>query len=89
MSTDAAGGRPPLRKAGDADLNPVTPEPRREAPPVRLGGSTGDAVGAPDKDKLVDLGVKVPKSLRKSIRREAERLGIPVDKYVAEILRRR
>lgn len=89
MTAPGTGDRPPLRKAGDAEVNPVTPEPTLDSPPVRLGGSTGDAIGAPDKDKLVDLGVKVPKSLRKSVRREAERLGIPVDKYVAEILRRR
>jgi hypothetical protein len=43
----------------------------------------------PDKDKLVDLGVQVPKSLRKSVRQEAGRRGMTVDEVVADALRAR
>jgi hypothetical protein len=56
---------------------------------LRKGMNAADAVGGPDRDKLVDLGVKVPKSLRKTVRAEAKRRGITVDELVAEVLRDR
>ena len=88
MSPRPPDSRPPLRKAGDADIHPTAPaiEGARFGRP---GMSTGDSVGAPVKDKLVDLGVQVPKSLRKSVRAEAERRDITVDQLVAEALRER
>jgi hypothetical protein len=92
-SSDAASGgfaRPTLQKAGDADLHPSTPPVLAEEPFLqRIGASTADAVGSPDKDRLVDLGVQVPKSLRKAVRAEARRRGITVDHLVAEALRDR
>lgn len=77
-----------LRKAGDADIHPSAPT-AGEARFGRLGGRTSDAVGAPDKDKLVDLQVQVPKSLRKAVRAEAERRRVSVDDVVADALRER
>ncbi len=88
MSPRTPDNRPPLRKAGDADVHPTAPA-IEDARFGRPGMSTGDSVGAPDKDKLVDLGVQVPKSLRKSVRAEAERRDITVDQLVAEALRER
>jgi hypothetical protein len=90
VSGKGGPGRPALRKAGDADLHPSTP-PATAAEPslLRRGATTADAVGMPDRDKLVDLGVQVPKSLRKSVRQEAERRGMTVDQVVAEALRDR
>jgi hypothetical protein len=82
-------GRPGLRKAGDADVHPTTPQNSDESSLLRVGSTTADAIGSPDKDKLVDLGVQVPKSLRKSVRQEAGRRGITVDQVVAEALRDR
>jgi hypothetical protein len=80
--------RPPLRKAGDTDIHPSTPPSTTEdSSLLRVGATTADAIGMPDKDKLVDLGVQVPKSLRKSVRQEAKRRGISVDHVVAEALR--
>ena len=61
---------PGLRKAGDADLHPSTPVGGVDAPLLRKGTNAADSVGGPDRDKLVDLGVKVPKSLRKVVRAE-------------------
>ena len=82
--------RPGLRKAPDADLHPSTPQ--GEAPEqslLRKGMNASDSVGGPDRDKLVDLGVKVPKSLRKTVRAEAKRRGMSLDDLVAEALRDR
>ena len=80
--------RPSLRKAADAGIHPSAPTPDDPRAGLRLG-ATSDAVGAPDKDKLVDLEVRVPKSLRKAIRAEAERREITLDELVAEALRKR
>lgn len=92
-ATDARRGaeqRPALRKAGDADLHPSTPLPDDAEPPfLRRGAVTADAIGSPDKDRLVDLDVEVPKSLRKSLKAEAKRRGISLDHLVAEALRER
>jgi len=81
-------GRPALRKAGDSDVHPTAPAVD-DIRFGRIGMSTGDSVGMPDKDKLVDLDVKIPKSLRKTVKAEAERRGITVDDVVAEALRDR
>ena len=88
----APGGvtRPSLRKAGDADIHPSAPGRVADEPSLlRRGATTADSIGSPDKDKLVDLGVRVPKSLRKSVRAEATRRGLTVDGVVAEALRDR
>ena len=88
----SSGGftRPALRKAGDADV-PRTPPPASPEEPslLRIGATTADAIGSPDRDKLVDLGVSVPKSLRKALRAEAKRRGMTLDSLVAEALRDR
>lgn len=82
--------RPGLRKAGDHDLHPSTPQGGpEESTLLRKGITTADSVGAPDRDKLVDLGVQIPKSLRKLVRAEAKRRRITVDEVVAEALRDR
>lgn len=82
--------RPSLRKAPDADLHPSTPQVEvPEQSLLRKGMNASDSVGGPDRDKLVDLGVKVPKSLRKTVRAEAKRRGISMDDLVAEALRDR
>lgn len=85
------GPTPPgLRKAGDANIHPSAPFGAiDDGPLLRRGATTADAVGAPDKDRLVDLGAKVPKSLRKTVRAEAKRRGMSVDELVAEVLRER
>jgi hypothetical protein len=86
----AGSPRPALRKAGDADVHPSTPQGVTDEPSfLRKGLNTADAVGMPDRDKLVDLGVQIPKSLRKGVRAEAKRRGMTVDQIVAEALRDR
>jgi predicted HicB family RNase H-like nuclease len=81
---------PGLRKAPDADLHPSTPVVAEgQASLLRVGATAADAVGGPDRDKLVDLDVKVPKSLRKAVRAEAKRRGMSIDALVAEALRDR
>ena len=89
-STPGSAGRKGLRKASDADLHPSTPSASVDEPSyLRKGLNTADSVGSPDRDKLVDLGAKVPKSLRKSVRAEASRRGMTVNQVVAEVLRER
>jgi hypothetical protein len=80
--------RAPLRKAGDADVHPAQTEPL-EPLYRRAGATTADAIAGPGGDKLVDLGVRVPKSLRRAIRQEAKRRDVTVDDLVARILRDR
>lgn len=87
MTKPGSDSRPPLRKAGDADVHPSAPS--EEPAFLRRGATTSDALGSPDKDRPVDLGVQVPKSLRKAVRQEAERRGVTVDEVVAEALRDR
>ena len=88
MTGSTSFGPAPLGKAPDAAIHPSTPV-LDEPAFLRAGASTADALGSPDKDKLVDLGVQVPKSLRKSVRAEAERRGVTADQVVAEALRER
>ncbi len=88
--TPEATERPPLRKAGDADLHPSLPAAGPAEPSLlRPGASTADAVLGPDSDKPVELTVTVPKSLRKSVRAEAKRRGRSVDDIVIDALRER
>ena len=88
--TAADGGRPPLRKAGDAGRHPTLPDAvADDLPLVRPGASTADAVLAPDAGKPVTLAVTVPKWLRKSVRAEAKRRGTTVDEVVTEALQER
>jgi len=79
-----------LQKAPDADVHPTTPPTTTDDRSLRrIGATTADAIGMPDKNKLVGLEVQIPKSLRKSVRNEAERRGVTVDDVVAEALRNR
>jgi hypothetical protein len=89
-SAGSAIARPPLRKAGDAELHPSAPVVGADEPSMlRRGITTADSIGSPDKDRPVDLGVRIAKSLRKSVRAEAARRGMTVDAVVAEALRDR
>lgn len=86
--------RPALSRASDADLHPVSGKP---VPAVGAtgqertlgkgkGATTSDTLRGPAKDKLVDLGVRVPKSVRKRLRTAAKERDITVDDLVARIL---
>ncbi len=90
--------RPALAKAPDSDLHPVSgqPVPQPSPPPaaqggkrkgsLARGGATSDSLLGPPKDKLVDLGVRVPKSVRKRLRAEAKARQVSPDDIVAMIL---
>ena len=50
-------------------------------------GATGaDAITGPPKDKYVDLGARVPKSVRKRLRAEAKAQGVAPDDLLSRIL---
>lgn len=85
--------RPALQRAADADVHPVRgrsmPAPRsagNSLRPSKGGPSTSDAIRGPAKDKLVDLGVRIPKSLRKELRARAKEEGVSVDELAATLL---
>lgn len=80
--------REPLHKAPDTHIHPSAPY-EAEGSRLTRGGTTADSVGGPDRDKLVDLHVRIPKSLRKTVRAEAARRGITVDELVSQSLRDR
>lgn len=50
------------------------------------GRTTADALMGASKDKLVDLGVRVPKSVRKRLKAEAKARGVSPDDIVTVIL---
>ena len=50
------------------------------------GATAADAITGPAKDKYVDLGARVPKSVRKRLRNEAKAQGVAADDLVARIL---
>jgi len=52
----------------------------------RKGKATSDALLGAPKDKLVDLDVRVPKSVRKRLRTEAKARGLSTDAIVTAIL---
>jgi len=84
--------RPALAKAPDAALHPLSGRPtpaerRTPSQDLRKGsGTAADAITGPTKDKDVDLGVRVPKSVRKRLRAEAKARGITPDELVSLIL---
>lgn len=92
--------RPALRKADDADVHPALPPKKplktidskkpKQPNPLKIGKgkATSDSIMT-GKDKKVELVVKVPKSLRKRLRAEADRRGLSVDELVTILLRDR
>lgn len=66
------------------------PPPREKAKRKSLkpgkGSATSDAILGATKDKLVDLGVRVPKSVRKRLKAEAKERGLSPDAIVTAIL---
>ena len=94
--------RPALTRAPDADLHPVSGRPlpapvpggvakgdgKRKAKSLKpgRGATAADAITGPAKDKYVDLGGRVPKSVRKRLRAEAKAQGVSPDDLLARIL---
>jgi len=84
--------RPALRKAADANVHPSLPaaaEQSYEDLSTRAGSSASDTMRPPAKDKLVELSVEIPKSLRKELRKKAEEQGVTLDALVTLYLRNR
>jgi len=52
----------------------------------RKKGSAADAITGTLKDKYVDLGIRVPKSVRKRLRQEAKARGISPDELATALL---
>lgn len=92
--------RPALSRAPDADLHPVSGRPLPAPVPGGVkegkgktkslkpgkGATAADAITGPPKDKYVDLGARVPKSVRKRLRAEAKAQGVAADDLLSRIL---
>jgi hypothetical protein len=50
------------------------------------GATAADAITGPAKDKYVDLGARVPKSVRKRLKAEAKAQGVAPEDLLARIL---
>lgn len=82
--------RPALAKAPDHDHHPALPKADAIGElSTKAGANTADAVVVDKPDKLVTLELQMPKSLRKRLRKEAERRGMSVDDLVVALLRDR
>lgn len=88
MSQPMPEQRPALRKAPDAAVHPIVATTPIGDLGSKAGATTADAV-KPKADKPVTLELAVPKSLRRTLRREAERRGMTVDDLVVALLRDR
>lgn len=88
MSQPMPEQRPALRKAPDAAVHPIVATTPIGDLGSKAGATTADAV-KPKADKPVTLELTVPKSLRRTLRREAERRGMTVDDLVVALLRDR
>ncbi|MDD2857476.1 MAG: hypothetical protein PHU75_02255 [Candidatus Nanopelagicales bacterium] len=78
--------RPALSRATDAIWHPTLPREQAERAPLN-SGATSDALLGPKEDKLVELRLELPKSLRRALRTEAEARGLTVDQLVAMVVR--
>jgi hypothetical protein len=75
-----------LSRASDAVWHPTLPRDVGERAPLN-SGNTSDALLGPKEDKLVELSIEIPKSIRKALRTEAQDRGMSVDALVAMLAR--
>ena len=68
------------------DVPPPKEKAKRKSLKPGKGSATSDAILGATKDKLVDLGVRVPKSVRKRLKAEAKERGLSPDAIVTAIL---
>lgn len=78
--------RAALTKATDAALHPTLPRDQEERAPLSTG-ATSDALLGPKRDKLVELNIELPKSIRKALKTEAEKRGMSVDQLITMLAR--
>ena len=95
MAKDTPPPRPALTRAPDAGVHPVSARPIPGPPsvpgppslrPRKGSAATSDTLRGAAKDKLVDLGVRVPKSVRKRVKAEAKARGMSMDEIVTLLL---
>ena len=77
---------PPAPSADSAAEESAPPDKVKRKSLQRKGKATSDALLGAPKDKLVDLDVRVPKSVRKRLRAEAKERGLSPDAIVTAIL---
>ena len=83
----ATGPAPTPPPAAPAEPEPAAADGKAKRKSLkRKGKATSDALLGAPKDKLVDLDVRVPKSVRKRLRSEAKERGLSPDAIVTAIL---
>jgi len=90
MSMSNPPQRPALRKAADASVHPTLPAAPTAAADestINTFGSASDTLRDPAKEKRAELVVEIPKSLRKRLRKHAERSETTADAIVEMLLR--
>lgn len=96
MSEPRPRSRPALTRAPDADLHPALaarPGTMGQKRPAAAGGirskgipATSDTLRPTKSDPLVTVKVKIPKSMRKRLRKRAKQREMPVEALAAEAL---
>lgn len=75
-----------LRKSLDSSTHPVVEsgnsEPRQMGQEATHFGNASDSVKFPRAEKLVEVSVVIPKSLRKKLKSEAKNQGITIDELI-------
>jgi hypothetical protein len=80
-------GRPlPSPVPGGVKEGKAKDKPKSKSLKPGKGATAADAITGPAKDKYVDLGARVPKSVRKRLRNEAKAQGVAADDLVTRIL---
>ncbi len=78
--------RPALRKSLDSATHPVlesgNSKPRQMGQEGTHFGNASDSVKVPRTEKLVEICVLIPKSLRKKLKSEAKNQGITFDELI-------
>ena len=79
--------RPSLRKAGDSSVHPVSEtgssKPKRMGQEANSFGNVSDSVKRPRREKLVEVSIAIPKSLRKKLKSDAKAQGISINELIA------
>ncbi len=77
--------RPALKRSADASVHP-TLSPTGSSLKKRKGSATSDTLRDPRGEKMVEITISIPKSLRKQLKSEAKRQGVSVDDLIRTLL---
>lgn len=83
--------RPALRKASDTGAHPVLDsdysQPKHMGQDAAGFGNASDSVALPRNEKIVEVLISIPKSLRKKLKSEAKKQKMTLDELITLRLR--